>query len=196
MVALNGGRPELMNLQGHAHAPSSPSARRSSPGAPSSCSTRRATAPTCWSASPSPSPISTRSSASSAPRPIPTAARERADGAATGRRGDIAPLIALIDDPRHRDQRGRHLPPVRGAGARHPRAAPAAPDRRSAATRSPTSCTKLAGRDRATISTSCARARRIMAIVTDELAEVRDALRHAAPHRDRRLATPTSRTRT
>ena len=42
---------------------------------------------------------------------------------------DIAPLIALVDDPRHRDRRGRHLPPVRGAGARHPRPAPAAPHR-------------------------------------------------------------------
>jgi DNA gyrase subunit A len=28
---------------------------------------------------------------------------------------DMAPLIALIDDPRHR-ARGRHLPAVRGAG--------------------------------------------------------------------------------
>ena len=55
-------------------------------------------------------------------------------------------------------RRGRHLPPFRGAGARHPRAAPAAPDRarprrdrrraeRSSPPRSPT------------ISTSCARAR-------------------------------------
>ena len=60
MVALNGGRPELMNLKDMLQSPSSPSARRWSAGAPSSCSTRRATAPTSWSASPSPSPISTR----------------------------------------------------------------------------------------------------------------------------------------
>ena len=58
---------------------------------------------------------------------------------------DIAPLIALIDDPRHARRRGRHLPAVRRAGAGHPRAAPAAADRRSAARRSPTSLKELAG---------------------------------------------------
>ena len=68
MVALNGGRPELMGAQGHPHglrrlprgggrAPHQVSARA-----------RRATAPTSWSALPSRSPISTRSSRSSARR--------------------------------------------------------------------------------------------------------------------------------
>ena len=42
---------------------------------------------------------------------------------------DMAPLIALIADPRHALRRGRHLPAVRGPGARHPRIAPAAPHR-------------------------------------------------------------------
>ena len=60
MLALNGGRPELMNLQGDASPPSSPSAKRWSRRRTVFCSTRRATAPICWSASPSPSPISTR----------------------------------------------------------------------------------------------------------------------------------------
>ncbi|MCK7473413.1 MAG: hypothetical protein MZV49_07555 [Rhodopseudomonas palustris] len=42
---------------------------------------------------------------------------------------DVAPLIALIDDPRHRVNRGRHLPAVGRAGQGHSRSAPAAPDR-------------------------------------------------------------------
>ncbi len=60
--------------------------------------------------------------------PDPATARERLmarDWPAT----DIAPLVALIADPRHRRRRGRHLSAVRRAGARHPRTAPAAPDR-------------------------------------------------------------------
>ncbi len=60
MVALDGGRPLVMNLKDLLHVASSPSARRWSRGAPSSCSARRATAPMSWSASPSRSPISTR----------------------------------------------------------------------------------------------------------------------------------------
>ena len=42
---------------------------------------------------------------------------------------EIAPYISLIDDPSHRVQRGRHLFPLRDPGPRHPRAAPAAADR-------------------------------------------------------------------
>ena len=42
---------------------------------------------------------------------------------------DMAPLIALIADPRHVLSAGRHLPALRGASARHPRTAPATPDR-------------------------------------------------------------------
>ncbi len=43
--------------------------------------------------------------------------------------GDVAPLLALIDDERQRDRRRRHGAADRGAGARHPGTAPAAPDR-------------------------------------------------------------------
>ena len=42
---------------------------------------------------------------------------------------DIGPLVELIADPRHKLDRRRHHPPLRRAGARHPRPAPAAPDR-------------------------------------------------------------------
>ena len=42
---------------------------------------------------------------------------------------DVAPLVALIADPRHVMAGGRHDPPVRGAGQGHPGSAPAAPDR-------------------------------------------------------------------
>ena len=42
---------------------------------------------------------------------------------------DVAPLIALIDEPGHETRRGRHLPPVGNPGQGDPRAAPAAPDR-------------------------------------------------------------------
>ena len=42
---------------------------------------------------------------------------------------DIAPLIALIDDPRHKVSQTGTYQPLRGAGPRHPRSAPAAPDR-------------------------------------------------------------------
>ena len=62
MVALDGGRPLVMNAEGHADRRSSRSARRWCRGAPSTGSARRATAPTSWSASRSRSPTSTRSS--------------------------------------------------------------------------------------------------------------------------------------
>ena len=42
---------------------------------------------------------------------------------------DMAPLVALIADPRHALDRGRQLPPVGSAGARDPRSPAAAPDR-------------------------------------------------------------------
>ena len=42
---------------------------------------------------------------------------------------DIAPYIALIDDPSHRVLRRRHLLPLRDPGPRHPRPAAAAADR-------------------------------------------------------------------
>ena len=60
--------------------------------------------------------------------PDPQTARERLM-ARDWPASDVEPLIALIADPRHLIARGRHLPPLRRAGARHPRAAPAAPDR-------------------------------------------------------------------
>ena len=41
---------------------------------------------------------------------------------------DMAPLIALIADPAPRADGGGQLPPLRRAGPRHPRPAPAAPD--------------------------------------------------------------------
>ena len=59
MLALDGGRPLVMNLK-DLIAPSSLSAKRWSTAALALPLARRATAPTCWSASPSPSPISTR----------------------------------------------------------------------------------------------------------------------------------------
>jgi DNA gyrase subunit A len=42
--------------------------------------------------------------------------------------GDVAPLIKLIDDPRHRINEDGNLQSVGRAGARHPRAAAVAPD--------------------------------------------------------------------
>ncbi len=42
---------------------------------------------------------------------------------------DIGPLVELIADPRHKLTERQHHPPVGGAGPRHPRVAPAAPDR-------------------------------------------------------------------
>ena len=42
---------------------------------------------------------------------------------------DVAPLVELIADPRHKVLAKGTYPPVRRAGARHPRSAPAAPDR-------------------------------------------------------------------
>ena len=42
---------------------------------------------------------------------------------------DVADFLELIADPRHRMTGGRHLPALRRAGAGHPRSAPAAPDR-------------------------------------------------------------------
>jgi DNA gyrase subunit A len=42
---------------------------------------------------------------------------------------DVAPLIALIDDPRHSLSSRWHLSPVRAAGPGHSRSAPATPDR-------------------------------------------------------------------
>ena len=72
MVALNGGRPEVMNLKDFISGLRRVPRGGRHPAHEATCSTRRATAPMCWSASPSPSPISTRSSASSAPRPTRT----------------------------------------------------------------------------------------------------------------------------
>ena len=60
MLALNGGRPLLMNLKDMLAAFVAFPRGGGRPAAPSSSSTRRATAPMSWSASPSPSPISTR----------------------------------------------------------------------------------------------------------------------------------------
>ena len=59
MLALNGGRPELMNLKDMIGA-FADSARRSVGTRTKFLLARRATAAICWSASPSPSPISTR----------------------------------------------------------------------------------------------------------------------------------------
>ena len=42
---------------------------------------------------------------------------------------DVAPLVELIADPRHRVSSRRHLPPLRRAGERHPRIAPCPPHR-------------------------------------------------------------------
>ena len=93
---------------------------------------------------------------------------------------DVAPLIALIDDPRHRINDGRHLSPVRRAGPRHPRPAPAAPD--GARPRRDRRRTERARRARSpTISTSCARARASVGIVKDELTAIRDEF--ATPRR-------------
>ena len=98
-------------------------------------------------------------------RQDPAAARERLDGDALagGRRG-----AAVTADRRAGPRRrcGRHLPAVRGAGPRDPRSAPAAPDRararqdrRGAATRSATAIARLSrhpGLARAACSRSCA----------------------------------------
>ena len=71
---------------------------------------------------------------------------------------DVAALIELIDDPRHKVVGRRHLPALRRAGARDPRPAPAAPHGAWAATRSRTSSTSSPPKS-PTTSTSCARAR-------------------------------------
>ena len=70
---------------------------------------------------------------------------------------DVAAMITLIDDPRHRLNAGRHRAAVDGAGQGHPRPAAAAPDR--ARPRRDRRRARQARRARSpTISTSCARA--------------------------------------
>ena len=108
--------------------PSSPSARRSSPGAPPSSSTRRASGR-----------ISLVGLAVAVANidevialirgaPDPATARERLM-AARWPAADIGAADRADRRARPRRRRGRHLPAVRGAGARDPRSAPAAPDR-------------------------------------------------------------------
>ena len=81
-----------------------------------------------------------------------------ADGARLAGQRDVEALIALIDDPRHRVYGGRHLPAVRRAGQGDPRPAAAAPHR--ARPRRDRGRARQARRPRSpTISTSCARAR-------------------------------------
>ena len=69
MLALNGGRPEQLDAARLPRPPSSPSARRWSPGAPPSSCARRASGRTSSAASPSRSRTSTRWWRRSAPRP-------------------------------------------------------------------------------------------------------------------------------
>ena len=71
---------------------------------------------------------------------------------------DVAALIELIDDPRHKVSADGHLPALRRAGARDPRPAPAAPDR-ARPRRDQGRARQARRRDRRLSSTSCARAR-------------------------------------
>ena len=101
MVALNGGRPGADDAARHPRTPSSPSARRWSAGGPSSCSTKaRDRAHTL---------VGLAIAVANIDEVIriirgakdPTAAREELM-ARDWPGEDVAPLIALIDDPRYR----------------------------------------------------------------------------------------------
>ena len=71
---------------------------------------------------------------------------------------DVEAMITLIDDPRHRMASRRHRAAVDGAGQGHSRTAPAAPDR--ARPRGDFAKSSTSSRSRSPIiSTSCARAR-------------------------------------
>ena len=100
MIALNGGKPEMMTLQRHAASRSSISARRSSPGAPNICSPRRATRAHLQVglaiAVANIDEVIRLIRTSPDPAPARAALMERAWPAR-----DMAPLIALIADPRH-----------------------------------------------------------------------------------------------
>jgi DNA gyrase subunit A len=116
--------------------------------------------------------------ARSAPRRRGGGPRE-ADVTALARRGDRRLHQADRRSDPH-GQRGRHLQPVRDAGPRDPRSAAAAPDRSWASRKSPTNSKSWPARSRTT-SPSCASRERIMAIISDELAEVRE--KFAVPRR-------------
>jgi DNA gyrase subunit A len=192
MLALNGGRPEQLDLKRVPDRVRPPSARRWSPAAPPSSCAAPANARTCSAASPSRSPTSTRWWRRSAPRPTPAEARERLMTRAWPA-ADIAPYIALIDDPSHRVREdGTYLLSETQARAilelRLQRLT-------ALGVKEITDELEDAGRARSpTTSTSCARAR-IMGIISDELREVRELF--AVP-RARRSSngTPTSTTRT
>ena len=100
MLALNGGKPETLDLKPSCR-PSSPSARTLSRGAPRSCCARRASGRTCSAASPSRSRTSTRSSRTIRSSADAAEARERLKARRWPAQA-IADYIALIDDPSHR----------------------------------------------------------------------------------------------
>ena len=108
--------------------------------------------------------------------------------------GDIAPLIALIADPRHRinDDGTYRLSEEQARAILDLRL-----QRLTALGRDEIGdeLQKLADEIADYLDILRSRAR-IMDIIKDELTAIRDAFADAAPHRDRRLATPTSRTRT
>ena len=95
---------------------------------------------------------------------------------------DVEPLIKLIDEP-GRGVVGRHLPAVGGAGPRHPRSAPAAPDRARARQDRRRAARRSSSRS-PTISTSSPPAPSCSRSCASELLEIKERVRHAAPHRD------------
>ena len=98
---------------------------------------------------------------------------------------DVVALVELIADPRHKVSAEGTVPAVRGAGPRHSRASPAAPDRARPRRGRPTSSTSSASRS-ATISTSCGRRARIVGDHQGRARRDQGRVRHAAPHRDHR----------
>ena len=97
---------------------------------------------------------------------------------------DVAALIELIDDPRHKVSRRRHLPALRRAGARDPRPAPAAPHR--ARPRRDQGRARQARRRDRRLSRHPALARPHPGHRQAGACRCEEGLRHAAPHRDRR----------
>ena len=156
MVALDGGRPLVMNLK---------DLLRVLPGVPRRGGVAAHQVPAQQGARPRPCVGRSRHRGRQYRRDHP--ADPRLQGRQRGTRGADGAQLAgqggRGDDPADRrsapsHQRRRHLQAVRHAGARHPRSAPAAPDR-ARRRGNPGRTRQARGRDQPTISISCARAR-------------------------------------
>ena len=107
---------------------------------------------------------------------------------------DVAAMITLIDDPRHKVSRQGHRAAVGRAGQGDPRSAPAAPDR--ARPRRDQGRARQARRRDRRLSRHPALARAHPGHHQGRAHRGEEGVRHAAPHRDRGSKRARSRTRT